>query len=146
MKPKISVIIPVFEHWQLLEKCLTALEAQTFPSEQFEVVVVDNEAEPRRVEIDHGSLNLRVVHEVTPSSYAARNCGIEHARGDIFAFTDADSMPAPAWLQTIATTMEDEAVARLCGPVINELPADNVLILGNNRIDISGQFINHRTT
>lgn len=124
MRPTISVIIPVFEQWDLLPTCLNALMAQDFPLDRFEVIVVNNG--PR----DHVSiepfepLNLKVVHETEPGSYAARNCGIRHAHANILAFTDADCVPVTGWLRAVYGTLDDPAVARVCGPVEDQLPPD----------------------
>src|SRR5690606_32820954 len=36
----------------------------------------------------------------TPGSYAARNMGLRHARGELLVFTDADCQPHADWLQS----------------------------------------------
>ena len=38
----VSVIIPVYNDSNRLKLCLQALEKQTYPSERYEVIVVDN--------------------------------------------------------------------------------------------------------
>jgi len=45
----------------------------------------------------------------TPGSYAARNEGLEHARGEYLAFTDSDCRPAPDWLAHLLACMETHA-------------------------------------
>jgi glycosyltransferase involved in cell wall biosynthesis len=42
---------------------------------------------------------VRYIRESRPGSYAARNAGLCHARGAVIAFTDADCVPAPDWLE-----------------------------------------------
>jgi len=91
------VIVPVWNDAGRLEDCLRALEAQTYQG--IEVVVVDNgpaEAVGRAVE---RCARARLVHEERPGSYAARNAGLAHARGEFIAFTDADCIPAPDWVE-----------------------------------------------
>lgn len=43
--PPVSVIVPVLNDNERLHACLQALEAQTYPKELYEVVVVDNGSE-----------------------------------------------------------------------------------------------------
>ncbi len=96
--PFVSVVIPVFES-QELSLCLQALEEQTYPSDRFEVIVVDNGVavtlEPTVASFPH----VRLLHEPQPGSYAARNLGVAHARGALIAFTDADCVPAIDWIE-----------------------------------------------
>lgn len=96
MPPLVSVIVPVLEDQARLDACLAALAAQTYPRDAFEVIVVDNGSSPP-MRVDAGWARLLV--EPRPGSYAARNTGIAAARGEIFAFTDADCLPAPDWLE-----------------------------------------------
>lgn len=98
-QPVVSVIIPVKDDPRRLAKCLEALAQQSLGAGRFEVLVVDNgSAEPVDVRADIG-LDVTVLHESRPGSYAARNRGIENARGAVFAFTDSDCVPAPDWLE-----------------------------------------------
>lgn len=47
------------------------------------------------------------VREARPGSYAARNAGLHVARGDVYAFTDADCIPTPDWLTTGLATFKE---------------------------------------
>ncbi len=109
VQPFVSVIVPVWNDSGRLEECLRALEGQTYPGDLYEVVVVDNGSrEPVGPSVmRHGRASL--VREEMPGSYAARNKGLAHARGGVVAFTDADCLPAPDWIE--------KGVARLkcCG-------------------------------
>src|ERR1044071_6513252 len=97
--PFVSVIVPVWNDSARLDRCLRALEEQTYPGDLYEVVVVDNGSdEPLGPVIErHGRASL--VRETKPGSYAARNTGLAHARGEVVAFTDADCLPAPDWIE-----------------------------------------------
>ena len=95
----ISVIIPVFDKVALLKQCLEALNVQTFPSADFEIIVVNNGALEDVERIVNQYPQCRYVYEAIPGSYAARNAGIAHAKGEIVAFTDTDCIPSPNWLE-----------------------------------------------
>jgi glycosyltransferase involved in cell wall biosynthesis len=96
--PFVSVIVPVWNDPLRLGECLRALESQTYPSHSYEVVVVDNDSPEPVVHVAASCARARVVHEGRPGSYAARNTGLAHARGEVIAFTDADCLPAPDWI------------------------------------------------
>nr|WP_242510879.1 glycosyltransferase [Halorhodospira halophila] len=97
--PFVSVIIPTYRDEKRLQKCLDALQNQTYPAEDFEIIIVDNDEK----ENNHFSIKLPdnavLKKETTPGSYIARNTGIKHAGGQVFAFTDSDCVPDPEWLQ-----------------------------------------------
>ena len=110
--PLISVIIPVFDDADRLRLCLSALAEQTYPHDRFEVIVVDNgSAEPPRDLVESFPFCC-FVEESKPGSYAARNRGLEIARGDVLAFTDSDCIPDPNWL---AAGQQELAANPQCG-------------------------------
>lgn len=100
-RPFVSVIIPVFNDGERLRLCLAALDQQTYDRSRWEAIVVDNGSDDldliKSVVESHDGVVL--AQEPTPGSYAARNTGLTLAQGDIIAFTDADCMPAPDWLE-----------------------------------------------
>lgn len=98
MGPQVSVIVPVKDDNGELSALLASLAHQNFPLEDFEVLVVHNDEHELEVAQNTG-LTIRVLTEPLPGSYSARNCGIEHAAGEILAFTDADCVAHPNWLQ-----------------------------------------------
>ena len=94
----VSIIIPTYKSWDLLAKCLSALESQTFEGD-FEVLVVNNDINNDIPDNLQKFKNVKFLQEVKPGSYAARNKGLEVAAGEIIAFTDADCIPDKDWLQ-----------------------------------------------
>ena len=96
--PLVSVIIPVYNDPERLPKCLDALEQQTYPSDLYEVIVVDNGSEEPIEPLTKSFPHVRTGLELVPGSYAARNRGLSLARGAVIAFTDADAIPAPNWI------------------------------------------------
>lgn len=94
----ISVIIPTFKDWETLRNCLEHLKKQTLSSNDFEVIIVNNEPSypiPDDLEL---AVNVKLIAEKKPGSYAARNKGIREAKGGILAFTDSDCLPHANWL------------------------------------------------
>jgi glycosyltransferase involved in cell wall biosynthesis len=97
--PFVSVIVPVWNDAVRLGGCLRALEEQTYPDHLYEVVVVDNDSTEPVGHVVASYAHARVVCETSPGSYAARNTGVTHARGEVIVFTDADCLPASDWLE-----------------------------------------------
>jgi len=106
--PSVSVIVPHFDDLANLEKCLSALERQTFPRAQFEIVVADNQSSCGPHGVEKAIAGRAVL--VTVSERGAgptRNGGAAAARGQIFAFTDSDCVPAPEWLAEGVAALSD---------------------------------------
>src|SRR5262245_50422661 len=97
-QPFISVIIPVYNDTERLRTCLTALADQTYPRDRYEVIVVDNGSTIPPRSLVESFPGFVFAEESKPGSYAARNRGLQIARGDVLAFTDSDCIPDRHWL------------------------------------------------
>ncbi|MGM0506586.1 MAG: glycosyltransferase [Bacteroidota bacterium] len=115
--PTVSVIIPVYRDWERLQSCLDALEAQRYPKDRLELLVINNDpGDDSPFEPD--SVNLRLLDEAVPGSYAARNRGIREATGDILAFTDSDCIPDVDWIKSgVTALLENPSIHRVAGRV-----------------------------
>ena len=112
----VSVIIPTYRDDIRLNKCLEALNFQNFSNDQFEVIVVNNDPESEVEVTVPNSLNLRIITETKPGSYAARNKGIKSAKGEILAFTDSDCIPKSDWLENSVSELKKGA-DRIAGKI-----------------------------
>ncbi|WP_293678613.1 glycosyltransferase [uncultured Phenylobacterium sp.] len=97
--PTVSVIIPHYNDLVGLDKCLNALQRQTYPSELVEVVVADN-ASPQGLESVErvAAGRAKVISVEERGAGPARNGAVAHATGEVLAFTDSDCVPEPQWL------------------------------------------------
>lgn len=93
-----SVIIPARNEAAYLPLTLRALEAQR--KAPAEVIVVDNGSTDDTVALAR-AWGARVLHSARPGVAHARQCGLEAARSDWVATTDADSLPSPQWLELL---------------------------------------------
>lgn len=113
--PFVSVIIPTYNDWLRLRKCLLALSMQTYPQKRFEVIVINNnpyDSIPENIQ----SFNYVFLTEKKVGSYAARNLGISFSKGKILAFTDSDCIPDPRWIE-LAVNRFYRGIERLAGNV-----------------------------
>jgi glycosyltransferase involved in cell wall biosynthesis len=97
LKPKVSVIIPVYNSEKEIPVCLETILNQTYPPDLYEIIVVDNNSTDGTAKIVK-SQPVKYAFEKRQSSYAARNKGIQLASGELLVFTDADCLPAKNWL------------------------------------------------
>ncbi len=99
----ISVIIcthnPCLNH---LRRCIVALETQTFPRDQWELLVVDNASSPDKAPRPDLSWHLqsRSVHEEKLGLTPARLRGIREVSGDLLVFVDDDNVLDADFLAT----------------------------------------------
>jgi glycosyltransferase involved in cell wall biosynthesis len=115
--PAVSVIVPAYNAGAEIAACIEAVLAQECPG-RFEMVVADNGSTDRTRDVVAG-YPVRLVSETTAmGSYAARNRGIEAARGAVLAFTDADCVPRPGWLAAGLAALEREGAGVVGGDVV----------------------------
>ncbi len=107
--PEISVIIPVRDGAQSLPPLLESLAGQTLSRERFEVIVSDNASSDSTAEVAAG-YGARVVEDPVPNRSRARNRGAAAASSRLYAFTDADCVAHPGWLEALLTHAEDAAL------------------------------------
>jgi glycosyltransferase involved in cell wall biosynthesis len=98
--PAVSVVIPARDEASTLPALLRSLQAQTLERERFEVIVVDNDSsdDTAAVAAGHGA---KVVHEPVANRSRARNHGVAAASAPLYAFTDADCVADPRWLEAL---------------------------------------------
>jgi glycosyltransferase AglI len=100
--PFVSVIVPVYNDENGIQLTLRSLEKQNYPTDQWEVIVIDNnstdQSKVKAFLFQDKISTLKVVSEARRSSYAARNKGIELAKGDILAFIDSDMTVGTDWI------------------------------------------------
>ncbi len=97
--PPISVVIPAYNAAHSITDCMNALQRQCI-DHPFEVILVDDGStdETGKLAAEAGAI---VVRKERGRPAAARNAGIQAARGDIICFTDADCEPHDNWLHEL---------------------------------------------
>jgi glycosyltransferase involved in cell wall biosynthesis len=110
-----SVIVPFLNEERRIEKCIRSLIEQDFDKSEYEIIFIDNNSTDRSAEIVRGFPRVTLLTESRQSSYAARNKGIQEAKGAIIAFTDADCAVSRDWLARIHKVMEKSGAAAVLG-------------------------------
>ena len=96
-QPFLSIVMPVYNVAPYLPRCLESLAALTPPAD--EIIVVDDGSTddcPRILaEFAPRLPQMRVIRQVNGGLSAARNTGLDAARGKYLAFVDSDDFVAP---------------------------------------------------
>lgn len=113
----ISVVAPFRDARPYIGQCLQSLLSQSYPADRYEIIMVDNNSTDGSAQLAVSSRRVKLLYEARPGAYAARNRGIEHAKGDVIAFIDADCSARGDWLAAIASGMRDTPSLLLLGTV-----------------------------
>jgi glycosyltransferase involved in cell wall biosynthesis len=106
---------------------LDSVLAQDYPSDRFELIVVDNDSTDgtRPLVERYARANQQAAFsyqlEKRHGASFARNRGIETARYDYVAFLDDDTVAAPLWLSAFDNAIREQAIVAAGGPVFASL-------------------------
>lgn len=106
----ISVIIPVYNVVLYLDQCIQSILSQTY--KDFECILIDDGSSDGSAQICDKwackDLRVRVVHQNNQGVSAARNKGIEEAKGEYIAFVDSDDWVEESYLESLLLNMSNE--------------------------------------
>lgn len=93
--PFVSVIVPTYNRAEMLRTTIKSLAEQDYPSDRYEIIVVDNNSTDSTREIVEkfmvGSMVTVKYHfESRQGVHYARNAALKLSRGDILYYTDDD--------------------------------------------------------
>ncbi|MFK7871586.1 MAG: glycosyltransferase family 2 protein [Oligoflexales bacterium] len=147
MSLKCSLIIPVYNEESCLRKCLESCFHQSLPSDDYEVIVVDDGSSDGSVAIAQ-SFPVRVVEQKNQGPAKARNSGAEVAQGRIFVFTDADCYLSYHFLKNMTDPIlsgECDGVQGVYGTEQKEFMSQFVQKEIESRYDVmkKNQYIDH---
>lgn len=114
----ISVIVPVYNVEKYLPQCIDSILAQTYTD--FELIIVDDGSTDRSGQIcdeykDKDS-RVYVVHQENRGVSAARNVGIDMAKGEYIAFVDSDDYVSGEYLEKLYNCLAcNNADISICG-------------------------------
>lgn len=108
----LSVIIPTYNRKTELATALQSLADQKMSRDQFEVLVINDGGETLTDLVDNfkNQLDIKRFFQKHAGASAARNLGIQEARGDVLVFFDDDAVAHKNWLVSIAEAMQGEFI------------------------------------
>jgi hypothetical protein len=116
MKPAVTVLVDTYNHEHFIEEALASVIGQDFPSEETEILVVDDGSTDCTPEIVRKfGPRVRLIRKTNGGQASAFNAGIPEARGEIIAFLDGDDWWAPQKLACVVEAMKAETGLGIVG-------------------------------
>ena len=110
--PKVSVVIPVYNVAPYLRECLDSVVGQTL--QNIEIICVNDgstDSSPAILE-EYAAKDSRfvIVHQENAGVSAARNRGMDLAKGEYLQFVDSDDVAEPCLAQAAVEAMEEQGL------------------------------------
>ena len=117
--PEISVLIPCYNGFKYMERCLLSLESQSYNN--FEVIIVDDCSADDSFEQlvkykEKSDLNINIIKNIeNVGPGESRNTGIKNACGKWISFCDCDDWYEPDFLkEMIQKAINEQADLVMC--------------------------------
>lgn len=115
MRPKVSVIVPVYNVEKYLDRCVESLQNQSL--EEIEIILVDDGSPDKCPELCDGyakkDSRISVIHKENGGLGYARNSGLKIATGEYVAFVDSDDYVSLDAFEKLYTEAKKEK-AEIC--------------------------------
>lgn len=148
-KTFISVIVPVYNIEEYIERCVKSILNQTYTD--FELLLVDDGSTDKSGaildELAIADSRIKVFHKPNGGSSSARNFAIDNAIGEYFAFIDSDDYIEPDFLECLVAPVNKAKEEGKSAPKIVQTGRNEIDAEGNVLPDIctppeSEEFIN----
>lgn len=127
--PELSIIVPVYKVEPYLPKCIDSILSQTFTD--FELILIDDGSPDRCGEIceEYAAKDDRIVviHQANKGVSAARNAGLDIAKGKYIGFVDSDDWIEPEMYEKMVSVSKETNT--------------DIVICGSIQRSVSGEFI-----
>lgn len=108
--PKVSIIIPVYNSEDYLDRCLQSVIGQSLPD--WECILVDDgskDGSSRKCdEYAKKDIRFKVYHRANHGPSSSRNYGIDNAQGEYICFIDSDDYVGEDYLKHLVEPMEQD--------------------------------------
>ena len=152
MDKKVSVIVPVYNVKNYLERCLDSILGQTYTN--IEVILIDDGSTDGSNKLcekySYLDNRVKVIHKANGGLSSARNVGIKVATGDFIAFVDSDDwISEDAYEYMLDLLLRNQADAVQCGFIKTnnktEIKEEQEQIVIYNNKDVCQFYMNYST-
>lgn len=110
MKPELSIIVPIYNAEKYLERCIQSIIDQTYSN--FELLLVDDGSSDTSIEIcrqfEKADSRVKVITQKNAGVSAARNTGLDNAKGVYIGFIDSDDYIEKDFYEILYTHLVNE--------------------------------------
>lgn len=122
-RPKLSVIVPIYNTEKYLERCLESICKQSY--KDMEIILVDDGSTDTSKEIITSFMQqdkriISVSHEKNRGLFQARVTGVEKSQGEYIAFVDSDDTIGVDWFRLLVKKAEETTADIVMGNTICE--------------------------
>ena len=114
--PNISVIVPVYNSEKYLSLCLDSIVGQSYGD--FEAICINDGSTDGSTKIlqeyAEKDQRIRIINQENKGQSAARNAGLDVAKGEYIAFVDSDDVVNPRFLEILYTAAENTGSEVVC--------------------------------
>ena len=134
----ISVIIPVYNVENYIEKCLNSIVNQTYNN--LEIIIIDDGSTDNSIaiaeKIAENDKRIRIISQVNQGVSSARNLGLDNASGEYILFIDSDDWLDLETCKIALDTMIKHDADVVMWPYISEYPLNSKVNLFFENKDI----------
>lgn len=119
---KLSIIVPVYNAEEYLEKCVASLQNQTVDS--VEILIINDGSADSSLDICNrlalSDKRIKVFNQSNSGQSKARNVGLDNASGEFITFVDSDDWVDPDFYAKLIDAAERHDADVACGSIIRE--------------------------
>jgi hyaluronan synthase len=134
-RPKVSVIIPVYNEENVIGNTIDAILNSDYPMDKLELVVIDDKSKDQTLEVINKKrceYDFKVVtHVKNMGKRHAMASGVKQCTGEILVCIDSDTLVKPDAIKMLVQPFVDEEVFCVCGnaTVVNETNSKSSTLL-----------------
>lgn len=106
-KPKVTVIVPVYNEEKFLNQCLLSLKEQSLDPSKLEILIINDGSTDGSIDIikkyTDENINFKLIEQPNLGLFAARKIGIEKAKGEYIGWLDSDDFVEPTMFEELLT-------------------------------------------
>lgn len=142
---KVSLIIPVYNVEDYIERCLTSVVKQTL--KDIEIIIVNDGSSDKSMEIvnrfDVKYANIYIVNKVNGGLSSARNSGLKVASGKYIAFIDSDDYIDETMLEQMYNSAEVNGFEIVACNLTKVDLSDKILEVQKNTVNYNHTYAKH---